>query len=114
MIAPQEWENKDDKRRVVQKIWSLLCSNQMVTIDIPSWLAEDSRKSIVSYIDSHSKRETPLTVFRGMITIEEGSSITNLVSYSPNLTEIQIRRGATDHLMQIIGRCCPNIREINM
>ena len=86
----------------------------MVTLDIPPWLGEDTRKSIVSYIGSHGRRETPLTVLRGMITSEEMSVIINLVIHSRNLTEIQIRRGATDQLMQAIGRYCHNIKEINM
>ena len=46
--------------------------------------------------------------------ISEVDCVSHLLRSSPNLTEIQIRRGATDELMEVIGECCPLLKEINM
>ena len=49
-----------------------------------------------------------------MTLSSELDSVSHLLSFSPSLLEIQIRRGATDELMRMIGECCPLLQEINM
>ena len=86
----------------------------MSIIDIPSWIDESSRKSIISYIANKSSKETPLKVFRGLVLDEDESFVKSLVSHSPNLTEVQLRRGATNEILEILGHHCPNLIELNM
>eukprot|EP00092_Neocalanus_flemingeri_P014040 GFUD01015146.1.p1 GENE.GFUD01015146.1~~GFUD01015146.1.p1 ORF type:complete len:519 (-),score=59.30 GFUD01015146.1:24-1580(-) len=111
-----EWEGLVDKKNVVQKVWSVLYSHRMVTIELPSYLDEKTRHTIVSYFGSdHLKHSTtPLLVLRTLAYVEELSSIENLVAYSPMLTEVQIRRGATDSLLRLLGSNCPNLQEVNL
>ena len=56
----------------------------------------------------------PVSVVRAMTLSSELESLRHLLSFSPGLTEVQIRRGATDELMKMIGECCPLLQEINM
>ena len=111
----REWEGVVDKKQVVQKVWSVLYSHQMVCIEVPPYLDEKTRHSIISYFGcGHQKQcTTPLIHLRTIAHTEELSSIENIVSYSPLLTEIQIRRGATDALLGLLGLSCPNLSEIN-
>ena len=45
---------------------------------------------------------------------EEVAGVARLVAVSPQLCEVQLRRGATDQLLETLGSCCPQLREINM
>ena len=45
---------------------------------------------------------------------EDIFSVVNLLRISPNLTNVQIRRGANDDLLDVIGEHCHSLREINM
>ena len=55
-----------------------------------------------------------MTVLRVMTLKTEVESVSHLLSFSPSLVEIQIRRGATDELMKTIGECCPLLQDLNM
>ena len=55
-----------------------------------------------------------VTVLRVMTLKTEVESVSHLLSFSPSLVEIQIRRGATDELMKTIGECCPLLQDLNM
>ena len=94
----------------------MLYSYTFVTVDVPVWVDEQTRQSIISYFgqDCPSNTRTPLKHLRTMLTKEELYSVTKLVSMSPCLVDIQIRRGATDQLLSIIGRCCPLIQQLNV
>ena len=104
------------RRRTVQKVWSMLYSYTFVTVDVPVWVDEQTRQSIISYFgqDCPSHSTTPLKHLRTLLTKEELNSVTKLVSVSSCLVDIQIRRGATDHLLHIIGRCCPLLQQLNV
>ena len=45
---------------------------------------------------------------------EDISPVVNLLRISPNLTNVQIRRGANDDLLDVLGDHCHSLREINM
>ena len=110
-----EWEGVADKKQVVQKVWSVLFSHHMVTIEVLPHLDETTRHTIVSYFGSDHKKHTttPLTVLRTMIQVTELPSVVNIIQYSPALVEVQIRRGATDDLLGLLGATCPFLKEVN-
>ena len=54
------------------------------------------------------------TVFNSLVTKEDVHAVVNLLRISPNLTNVQIRRGANDDLLDVLGEHCQSLREINM
>ena len=79
-------------------------------------LDEQSRQSIISHIGTTVPQSgtTKLIRLRLYITSDEVCAITRLVTMSPTLVDIQIRRGATDNMMETIGRYCHSLQELNM
>jgi len=63
----------------------------MICIDIPPWIDEMTRQSMVSYICSNTPNSTPLKTLHAHITKEETFSLLRLISVSPNLTDVQER-----------------------
>ena len=53
-------------------------------------------------------------MLRTLVRREEVAGVARLVAVSPQLCEVQLRRGATDQLLETLGSCCPQLREINM
>lgn len=51
---------------MLQKVWGLLYSNNMVTIDLPPNLEEKTRQAILAYLGSGHRTgsSTPLTTLR--------------------------------------------------
>ena len=45
-----DWEGVVDRKRTVQKVWSLLYSCSINTIDLPTWLGKFQVKSLVELI----------------------------------------------------------------
>ena len=48
------------------------------------------------------------------MTKEDLTIILNLIKISPHLTDVQIRRGANDDLLDALGEHCCSLREINL
>ena len=55
-----------------------------------------------------------MKVFNSLVVKEDVFSVVNLLRISPNLTNVQIRRGANDDLLDVLGEHCHSLREINM
>ena len=49
-----------------------------------------------------------------LVTKEDLHAVVNILRISPNLTTVQIRRGANDDLLELLGEHCHSLREINM
>ena len=45
-----DWEGVVDRKRTIQKVWSLLYSCSINTIDLPTWLGKFQVKSLVELI----------------------------------------------------------------
>ena len=67
----------------------------------------------ISYI-LNTKGLSFLKGLNSLVAKEDLHAIVNLLRISPNLTNVQIRRGANDDLLDVLGEHCPSIREINM
>ena len=55
-----------------------------------------------------------LKVLNSLVTKEDVHAIVNILRISPNLTNVQIRRGANDDLLDVLGEHCQSLREISM
>ena len=49
-----------------------------------------------------------------LVTKEDMHAVVNILRISPNLTNVQIRRGGNDDLLDVLGEHCQSLREINM